>query len=119
MVDGFILNSAIGHVPFIRAPRGNAAEMVAKKLEVKIRDAILTASRSTNPSNALFAPDSTGLSSLQRPRTFKIFLYHSFLSLTSGDPSSADPRPQRRFDFHRLSWLDVPSSTLGLLLYEA
>ncbi|KAF9444597.1 SLY1 protein [Macrolepiota fuliginosa MF-IS2] len=59
--------ATLGHVPFIRAPRGNAAEMVAKKLEVKIRDAILTASRSTNTSSALFAPDSTGLSSLQRP----------------------------------------------------
>ncbi|KAF5352645.1 hypothetical protein D9756_005815 [Leucocoprinus leucothites] len=59
--------ATLGHVPFIRAPRGNAAEMVAKKLEVKIRDAILTASRSANPSNALFAPDSSGLSSLQRP----------------------------------------------------
>lgn len=42
--------------------------MVAKKLELKLRDAIITASRSTNPSNALFAPDSTGLSNLQRPR---------------------------------------------------
>ncbi|KAJ3575253.1 hypothetical protein NP233_g1239 [Leucocoprinus birnbaumii] len=59
--------ATLGHVPFIRAPRGNAAEMVAKKLETKIRDAIITASRSTNPSNALFAPDSSGLSSLQRP----------------------------------------------------
>ncbi|KAF7784220.1 hypothetical protein Agabi119p4_385 [Agaricus bisporus var. burnettii] len=59
--------ATLGHVPFIRAPRGNAAEMVAKKLELKLRDAIITASRSTNPSNALFAPDSTGLSTLQRP----------------------------------------------------
>lgn len=82
---------ALGHVPFIRAPRGNAAEMVAKKLEVKIRDAILTASRSTNPSNALFAPDSTGLSSLQRPRVLH-------LSLILAQPSdhqisSPDSRP--------------------------
>lgn len=67
-----------GHVPFIRAPRGNAAEMVAKKLELKLRDAIITASRSTNPSNALFAPDSTGLSSLQRPRM--VFLALMFLT---------------------------------------
>ncbi|CAL1693989.1 unnamed protein product [Somion occarium] len=55
----------MGHVPIIRAPRGNAAEMVAKKLETKIRDAILSASRSHAPS--LFAQDSTGLSNLQRP----------------------------------------------------
>ncbi|KAI0073701.1 Sec1-like protein [Panus rudis PR-1116 ss-1] len=55
----------MGHVPIIRAPRGNAAEMVAKKLETKIRDAILSASRSHAPS--LFAQDSSGLSNLQRP----------------------------------------------------
>ena len=58
----------IGHVPFIRAPRGNAAEMIAKKLETKIRDAILSASRTHASSTSLFAQDSTGLSSLQRPR---------------------------------------------------
>ncbi|KAF9055911.1 Sly1 vesicle trafficking sec1-like protein [Panaeolus papilionaceus] len=55
-----------GHVPFIRAPRGNAAEMVARKLETKIRDAILSASRS-HTSTSLFSQDSTGLSTLQRP----------------------------------------------------
>ncbi|KAI0094199.1 Sec1-like protein [Irpex rosettiformis] len=39
--------------------------MIAKKLEQKVRDAILSASRSHAPS--IFAPDSTGLSTLQRP----------------------------------------------------
>lgn len=60
----------IGHVPYIRCPKGNAAEMIARKLETKIRDAILTASRSQTPSSAsaLFAQDSSGLSNLQRPR---------------------------------------------------
>ncbi|KAG6851330.1 hypothetical protein H0H93_005728 [Arthromyces matolae] len=57
----------MGHVPFIRAPRGNAAEMIAKKLDTKIRDAILTASRSPSSSSNLFVQDSTGLSNLQRP----------------------------------------------------
>ncbi|KAF8167473.1 Sly1 vesicle trafficking sec1-like protein [Crassisporium funariophilum] len=56
-----------GHVPYIRAPRGNAAEMIAKKLETKIRDAILSASRTHSSSTSLFAQDSTGLSNLQRP----------------------------------------------------
>ncbi|KAF5312827.1 hypothetical protein D9619_002714 [Psilocybe cf. subviscida] len=57
-----------GHVPFIRAPRGNAAEMIAKKLETKIRDAVLSASRSHGSSStSLFSQDSTGLSNLQRP----------------------------------------------------
>ncbi|PPQ64299.1 hypothetical protein CVT26_002182 [Gymnopilus dilepis] len=54
-----------GHVPYIRAPRGNAAEMIAKRVETKIRDAILSASRSHTSS--LFNQDSTGLSNLQRP----------------------------------------------------
>ncbi|KAF9535882.1 Sly1 vesicle trafficking sec1-like protein [Crepidotus variabilis] len=56
-----------GYVPFIRAPRGNAAEMIAKKLETKIRDAILSSSRTHNSTTNLFSQDSTGLSTLQRP----------------------------------------------------
>ena len=65
---GIGLNTPIcpGHVPIIRCPRGNAAEMIAKKLETKIRDAILSAARSHTTS--IFAQDSTGLSNLQRPR---------------------------------------------------
>lgn len=60
--------ATMGHVPFIRAPRGNAAEMVAKKLETKIRDAILSATRGPpSSSSSLFAQDATGLSNLQRP----------------------------------------------------
>jgi len=65
-----LINTAAGHVPFIRAPRGNAAEMIAKKLETKIRDAILSSGRSHNSSTSLFSPDSTGLSNLQRPREY-------------------------------------------------
>lgn len=43
--------------------------MVARKLETKIRDAILTASRGhAVPSSSLFVPDAAGLSNLQRPR---------------------------------------------------
>ncbi|THH13009.1 hypothetical protein EW146_g7166 [Bondarzewia mesenterica] len=57
--------ATIGQVPIIRAPKGNAAEVVAKKLETHIRDSILTASRSHGPS--LFSQDTTGLSNLQRP----------------------------------------------------
>ncbi|KZT30914.1 SLY1 protein [Neolentinus lepideus HHB14362 ss-1] len=57
----------MGQVPIIRAPKGNAAEMVAKKLETRIRDAILSASRSHGASSSLFVQDSAGLSNLQRP----------------------------------------------------
>ncbi|TCD68081.1 Vesicle trafficking between the ER and Golgi [Steccherinum ochraceum] len=61
----FSVVATMGHAPLIRCPRGNAAEMIAKKLEQKIRDAILSASRSHAPS--LFVQDATGLSNLQRP----------------------------------------------------
>jgi hypothetical protein len=64
-----------GHIPFIRAPKGNAAEMIAKNLETKIRDALLTASRSHGSSASLFAQDSTGLSNLQRPRLSFNFIF--------------------------------------------
>lgn len=71
--------TTLGQVPVIRAPKGNAAEMVAQKLETKIRDAILSASRlgsssagGYNPVNSSstgpFSQDSSnGLSNLQRP----------------------------------------------------
>lgn len=55
-----------GQVPYIRSPRSNAAEMVAKKVDSKIRDAILTAARSTT-GTGLFTQDPTGLGALQRP----------------------------------------------------
>ena len=43
--------------------------MIAKKLETKIRDALLSASRThASSTSSLFAQDSTGFSSLQRPR---------------------------------------------------
>ncbi|CCL98104.1 uncharacterized protein FIBRA_00098 [Fibroporia radiculosa] len=61
----FSVVATTGHVPIIRCPRGNAAEMIAKKLETKVRDAILSAARSHTTS--IFAQDSTGLSNLQRP----------------------------------------------------
>ncbi|KAI0053468.1 SLY1 protein [Auriscalpium vulgare] len=62
----FSVVATIGQVPIIRAPKGNAAEMIAKKLETKIRDSIITASRSQGSS--LFAQDAAGgLSNLQRP----------------------------------------------------
>lgn len=55
-----------GQVPFIRAPRGNAAEMVAQKLDTKIRDALLSSRGSHSPS-APFSQEQSGISNLQRP----------------------------------------------------
>ncbi|KAF8592781.1 Sec1-like protein [Ramaria rubella] len=63
----FSVVATMGQVPYIRSPRSNAAEMIAKKLDTKIRDAILSSARSTTPGSGLFAQDSSGLSALQRP----------------------------------------------------
>ena len=60
----------MGQVPYIRCPRGNAAEMVAKKLEVMIRDALVSSSRSATTYDKLFPTDSLGYSALQRPCMF-------------------------------------------------
>lgn len=53
-----------GQVPYIRSPRRNAAEMVARKLNGKIRDHLLNATRT---GKSLFSGDSTGVGALGRP----------------------------------------------------
>ena len=80
----------VGQVPVIRAPRGNAAEMVAKKLETRIRDSIITASRSQGSS--LFTQDATGIANLSRPR--KYFCHIPIFSLIHPVPSAPHPGPQ-------------------------
>jgi hypothetical protein len=53
--------SAIGGIPIIRCPRGNAAEMVARKVDAKLRDWIASAA------GAGIARGGDGLSGLRRP----------------------------------------------------
>lgn len=59
----------LGQVPYIRSPRGNASEMIARKLESKIRDHLhgsSTARSSGGP--GLFAQsEGSGLGGLSRP----------------------------------------------------
>ncbi|KAJ7905303.1 Sly1 vesicle trafficking sec1-like protein [Mycena olivaceomarginata] len=97
--------ATIGHVPYIRCPRGNAAEMIAKKLETKIRDALLTASRSHSHPNstALFSQDASGLAGLQRPcecltalvsDCFQMNLNRVVVPATTSQP----PQPKRSYD---------------------
>ncbi len=50
-----------GNIPIIRSPRGNAAEMVSRKLDAKLRDHL-----ASNPS-ARSGSSSSGLDSLSRP----------------------------------------------------
>ncbi|KZW00665.1 Sly1 vesicle trafficking sec1-like protein [Exidia glandulosa HHB12029] len=63
----FSVIATMAQVPYIRSPRGNAAEMVARKLDARIRDAILSASRNPGAAGGLFASDSATVSTLQRP----------------------------------------------------
>jgi len=65
----------LGQVPFIRAPRGAAAEQVARKLDGKIRDHLASGGANANlrlagstytPGGGLFA-DGTGVAALERP----------------------------------------------------
>jgi hypothetical protein len=52
-------------MPIIRSPRGNAAEMVARKLDSKLRDHIASTSSQRGGRDGGYGVD--GLSSLQRP----------------------------------------------------
>lgn len=57
--------------------------MIAKKLETKIRDAILSGVRSHgSSSSSLFSQDSTGLSNLQRPRRSSLIYMELYLTGT-------------------------------------
>ncbi len=53
----------MGNVPIIRCPRGNAAEMVARKLDAKLRDWITSGVGGRGYGD--------GLGGLQRPREFQ------------------------------------------------
>ncbi|KAG8968624.1 Vesicle trafficking between the ER and Golgi [Tulasnella sp. 419] len=59
----FSVIATSGQIPYIRCPRGNAAEMVAKSLEGKIRDQILSSARG----GGVFSQGEGGLGGLTRP----------------------------------------------------
>lgn len=63
IVDGlFCVFATLGTVPIIRCPRGNAAEMVAEKLDKKLRENV------RDPRNSLFSADGfQGQLSFNRP----------------------------------------------------
>lgn len=65
----------LGQVPFIRAPRGAAAEQIARKLDSKIRDHLAPGGANANlrlsvptyaPAGGLFT-EGTGVVALERP----------------------------------------------------
>jgi sec1 family domain-containing protein 1 len=57
----FSVLATLGCIPIIRCPRGNAAEMVAKKLDSKLRDHLM------DMRDNLFQQDPSSLASLRRP----------------------------------------------------
>jgi hypothetical protein len=59
----FDVVATLGVVPIIRSSKGDAAELVAKKLDAKIRDHLGTVGN-------LFTDTSSSLMSFQRPGTF-------------------------------------------------
>lgn len=61
----------MGQLPLIRAPRGNAAEMVARKLDSRLRDHVATSSRSGN----LFSSSADG--AFGRPCKSRLFISSS------------------------------------------
>lgn len=102
-----------GSIPLIRSPKGNAAEMVARKLDAKLRDHLLASQRSGTGSGGLFGTGMDG-GGLQRPRESKFPLcrrvrdcdeqetrlyicYSDRLTVTFGSSRSPrHPRPQCR-----------------------
>ncbi|KAG9076705.1 Vesicle trafficking between the ER and Golgi [Ceratobasidium sp. UAMH 11750] len=60
---------SLGQVPYIRCPRGNAAEMIARKLESKIRDHLHGSStaRSSGGPGLFSQSEGSGLGGLSRP----------------------------------------------------
>lgn len=66
-------------MPIIRSPRGNAAEMVARKLESKLRDHI--ASTSSQRGGGGYGADNSG--SLQRPCEESAYSYWDVMLMVS------------------------------------
>ncbi|CDZ96576.1 sly1 vesicle trafficking sec1-like protein [Phaffia rhodozyma] len=61
----FSVLATMGSIPLIRCPRGNAAEMVARRLDALMRDHLVSSARTGAANGGLFSGD--GLGGLQRP----------------------------------------------------
>lgn len=79
--------ATLGQVPIIRCPRGNAAEMVAHKLDARLRDQVH--SRTPNAFN-----DTSSSSSFSRPGKAmnSPSLIDTLLTLASFSPHSPGPK---------------------------
>lgn len=66
----FSVLATTGQIPLVRCPRGNAAEMVGRKLDSLLRDHLQTSARTGGPAGGLFSGGDLG--GLQRPCSFKL-----------------------------------------------
>lgn len=104
----------MGNIPIIRAPRGNAAEMVARKLDAKLRDYI-TSSASGRGSSYSGGGFGDGLSSLQRPCEFNwenaltLRVWPTDTSLCYLTISARDPRSKCGSDPNAIAFMDLSS----------
>lgn len=61
----FSVLATTGQIPLVRCPRGNAAEMVGRKLDGLLREHLQTSARTGGPAGGLFSGGDLG--GLQRP----------------------------------------------------
>jgi hypothetical protein len=103
----------MGNMPIIRCPRGNAAEMVARKLDAKLRDYITSGVGSRGGGGGAYGD---GLSGLQRPRECGSWRFsssaHHWTLIGLVRPPQTSPGhlgPQRRSHPDDLTLVDVSS----------
>lgn len=74
----FSVLATTGQIPLVRCPRGNAAEMVGRKLDGMLREHLQTSARTGGPSGGLFGGGPGGdLGGLQRPCAYLLCqLFH-------------------------------------------
>jgi hypothetical protein len=108
-----------GQVPYIRCPRGNAAEMIARKLESKIRDHLHGSStaRSSGGPGLFSQSEGSGLGGLSRPGMYPSspFEWSTYCFWGSIDSMGQEPRSRP----NAFSFMDVPSSSARRDGYEA
>jgi hypothetical protein len=108
-----------GQVPYIRCPRGNAAEMIARKLESKIRDHLHGSStaRSSGGPGLFSQSEGSGLGGLSRPGTYLSSSFECLLIVFGGSVDSMGQEP--RSGPNAFSFVDVPSASARRDGYEA
>jgi hypothetical protein len=101
----------MGNVPIIRCPRGNAAEMVARKLDAKLRDWITSGVGGRGHGD--------GLGGLQRPRESGTRRVECVTYPNSAMKSPRHTGSECGSNSHDFTFMDIPGSGTRRLGYEA